>query len=80
MGGIYIMKRTFKCPCDKKEHILDVRNSHVWDFVAKTIDELGENMTLQVLETGKKYSVPRIYIAMHGIKGHEVGKLGFKEI
>ena len=42
------------------------------------VSRLGENMKVTVGD--RSWSVPRHYIALHGLKGSEVEHLGFEEI
>ena len=76
------MNKTYTCPCREGQHTLDT-HFPVWAYVAQTIDTLGEYIdTVVIGENGEvvKYRVPRIYIAIHGIKGSEMHKYGFKRV
>jgi len=46
--------------------------------VQQLVDILGE--FIPVAFKSKKYSVQRHYIALHGLKGEDLAKLGFEEI
>lgn len=72
------MSRTFKCTCKDGYHELDT-TFPVWDYIARTIDELGEEIPVQVLGGTDEYLVPRIYIAIHGLKAVDLPRLGFKK-
>ncbi len=47
------------------------------------IADLGERQLITIVESGRKFLVPRHYIALHGIKGRElpglVGQFGIEE-
>jgi hypothetical protein len=55
----------YTCPCGQ-----DHRGSAHWSTVQEMIDRLGA--TIRVVIGENVYEVPRIYIAVHGIIGHEV--------
>ncbi len=42
------------------------------------VERFGEYITVE--QDGKKYQVPRHWIALHGIKGKDISKLGFREV
>jgi len=63
------------CHCGKPLHY----NSEVVQAqVEQLVEELGEYMEVTV--NGSTYSVPRHYIALHGLKGSELQRLGFKKV
>jgi hypothetical protein len=59
-----------KCICKDKEH-------QASPLVEQLIAELGEN--INVTCNNKTYSVPRIFIAVHGLKAVDLPKL-FKPV
>jgi len=71
------MKKTYKCICSLKEHTVDLNlTTPVWKYVVETIETIGE--TIQIcIPSGKCYSVPRIYVAFHGLKAKDLPTLGF---
>jgi hypothetical protein len=63
------------CHCGKPLHY----NSEVVQAqVEQLVETLGEFMDVTV--GGVTYSVPRHYIALHGLKGSELQRLGFKQV
>ena len=46
--------------------------------VSEVVERFGEYITVEHGE--KKYLVQRHYIALHGIKGKDISKLGFREV
>ena len=67
-----------ECPCEEKRHAVDL-DIPVWAYIYTTIQKLGETISIS-LAGGKTYAVPRIYIAIHGLKGKDLSNLGFKEV
>jgi len=69
------------CPCGMPLHYTD---PHVQDLVEQQIAELGECTTIMIMQTGRKYRVPRHYIMLHGVKGYELprlaGQYGIEEV
>lgn len=66
---------TETCYCGKPLHYTDAK---VEAFVREMIATLGETIVVYV---GKRaFRVPRHYIALHGLKGAEVDRLGFEEV
>ena len=72
MEDIMAKKRTFICPCKKGKHELNLTNNPVWDYVAKTIDEHGELVKVKIIGEEKEYYIPRIFIAIHGLKATDL--------
>lgn len=72
------MLRTYACHCQAGKHTVDI-GLEPWVYLAQIISELGALQTVVLAETNKKYLVPRIYIAKHGLKAKEVSDLGFPE-
>lgn len=68
------MKKTM-CYCGKPLHYTDKRTSK---FINEMVRTLGEFVNVIYLD--KIYKVPRHYIALHGIKGYQLGELGFEEV
>jgi len=69
---------SLKCHCGEF-HVIDLLIPE-WNYFYQTVEELGEYTTVHLIHTNKKYSVQRIYIAVHGMKAKELPKLGFKEV
>jgi hypothetical protein len=65
------------CHCGKPLHYT---NSMAFAYTQACIDKLGEYISVVSSVTNKTYKVPRHYIALHGLAGNEIHKLGFKEI
>lgn len=63
------------CHCGKPLHYT---SQAAREFVDELVREKGE--TILVTVNGHTWLVPRHYIALHGLKGHEVDKLGFTEV
>ncbi|HLX54268.1 MAG TPA: hypothetical protein VKR58_10020 [Aquella sp.] len=68
---------SINCHCGLPLHYKD---QEIKDYITKKTNELGEFVTIENFETGKKYKVQRHYIALHGIIGKDLNKLGFEEI
>jgi hypothetical protein len=63
------------CHCGKPLHYSDPAvRAMVEDFV----NLFGPDILVTV--EGRSWLVPRHYIALHGVNGWEVGKLGFPEV
>lgn len=66
---------TKTCHCGKPLHYTDPKAE---ELVRELVALFGETIVVHV---GKRsFNVPRHYIALHGLKGIEVDKLGFEEI
>lgn len=63
------------CHCGKPLHYSDANIQRV---IEGFVREFGEYLTVTV--DGRSFRVPRHYIALHGLKGEEVPRLGFEEI
>ena len=63
--------KTYPCPCKEGKHEIDEKKG-LYEFLVETIEKQGEYIKVTSAKTGKSYSVPRIYIAMHGVKGNEI--------
>lgn len=63
-----------KCFCGRPLHYT---NKEAETFVRKMIAERGEFIGVQV--GSRVFNVPRHYIALHGLKGADVPRLGFQE-
>ncbi len=63
------------CHCGKPLHYA---NPVVQGMVERMVAELGETVTVQM--DGRKWKVPRHFIALHGLKGYEIHRLGFQEV
>ena len=77
------MKNVFKCVCYEQKHEIG-NTSPEGKMLIKFINELGENIKVTSMLSGKSYMIPRIYIAVHGLKGDKVDydalHYGFKEV
>ena len=70
------LKKKSLCRCGDPIHYSDPETEK---RVQKIVDELGE--FIEVIVPGKgTYKVQRHYIALHSIKGEDLGKLGFQKI
>ena len=70
-----------KCHCGKDLHYNDPK---IQNDIQDLVDRFGEFITIVVVDkmtkVNRKFRVQRHYIALHGIKGKDVAKLGFPEI
>lgn len=66
---------TYKCPCPEKKHTIDISKKE-WAIVHSIIKEQGERIVV-ALANGNSYSVPRIYIARHGLKAQDIKQAKF---
>ena len=62
------------CHCGRPLHYSD---PEIQRDVEAVIGLLGEHITVQV--GGRKWLVPRHYIALHGLKAANIATLGFEE-
>ena len=62
------MNDGIRCPCGD-----DHTGSFHWPVVKHLIEDHGE--TIPVTLAGRTYEVPRVWIAMHGLKASELAKL-----
>lgn len=65
-----------KCFCGEPLHYSD---KEVEDYMRKLVAEKGEFITIKIMD-GFSYRVPRHYIALHGIMGLDIERLGFERI
>ena len=72
------MKKKYKCPCKEGIHTVDIENP-IYKELHRLIKLQGEIISVTVLNKGS-YLVPRIYIAIHGLKAREIDILGFERI
>ena len=63
------------CACGKPLHYSDAAAQRQ---VQRLVDKLGE-YTMVTIE-GRTWRVQRHYIALHGLKAHELPLLGFREV
>ena len=68
---------TKRCHCGLELHYT---NKVLEQQMNEIIEKFGAYIEIQQIETGKRYRVQRHYIALHGVKGKDLGKLGFKEV
>jgi len=69
------MKKTL-CHCGKELHYSSGATER---FVKDMVKTLGEYIEITIIE-GETYKVQRHYLALHGIKAHELDQLGFEKI
>jgi len=63
------------CHCGQPLHYSDQK---IRAMVEHWVERLGEHIIVTD-ESGRKFKVPRHYIALHGIKAAELDSLGFEE-
>lgn len=68
-------KTNGKCWCGRPFHY---KNKEFEKQVCEVVERFGEYITVE--QDGKKYQVQRHWIALHGIKGKDISKLGFREV
>lgn len=70
-----MMTMELTCVCGKPLHYVDKK-------LEKIVNEYCEQFGpyINVIVDGRTWRVPRHYIALHGIKGKDVSKLGFQEV
>lgn len=64
------MTATATCPCGKGLHYINVENRNA---VEKLVLALGSD--IEVYAMGRRYAVPRHYIALHGLAAKDLPKL-----
>jgi len=69
-------KESDQCHCGKPLHYTDNR---VKSFIQRMIKDCGEYIVVTLMG-GTSYRVPRHYIALHGIRGSDLDRLGFEKI
>jgi hypothetical protein len=72
------MRKTYPCTCKRGEHTVSLLTPD-WAMFYRLVKEKGEDIDVTYAENGKTYIVPRIYIAIHGLKGKDLPSLGFTE-
>jgi len=70
-----VSQETQLCHCGRPLHYT---SAMVRAFVERAIREHGELVTVNAL--GRRWSVPRHYIALHGLRAEELPGLGFSEL
>lgn len=65
------------CFCGKPLHYTD---KAAQEMVNTLVDLQGDYVDVQSGVNGQTYKVQRHYIALHGLRGDEVHKLGFEEV
>lgn len=63
------------CHCGKSLHYTDMKTKAQVDMI---VDRFGSHIAVNV--EGRTFQVPRHYIALHGIQGKDLERLGFKEL
>jgi hypothetical protein len=71
--------KSFTCHCKEGKHEVDI-GKPVWRYFDRMVTESGENINVALIHTGKVYSVPRIFIAAHGLAAEDLPHLGFEEV
>jgi len=69
------MEARMNCHCGRPLHYQSKKREAE---VRHIVERFGEYITVE--QDGKKYQVPRHWIALHGIKGKDISKLGFREV
>ena len=72
------MKRKFSCTCQELSHTIDT-TIPIFKELYNIIKLNGEIIPVTIIDKGS-YLVPRIYIAMHGLKVQQIDRLGFVKI
>lgn len=68
------------CYCGKPLHY---NSPHVKTYIEKLINDLGSHVNISIYDDNYKvrtFSVPRHYIALHGVSGKNLEHLGFEEV
>lgn len=73
------MKKTYKCPCQEGTHTIDL-TTPVYKTLYHIIKQKGELVNCSVIGTPTTFKVPRIFIAMHGLKAKDLPNLHFKTL
>lgn len=60
------------CPCGHNHS-----DSIAWAYVVKQVADLGETVVVTVFGLGS-WRVPRVYVAMHGLRGDQLPALASK--
>lgn len=75
--------KTFKCVCWEKEHKVG-EESPQGQMLTSLIETMGKDIKVLSMLSGKAYMVPRIYIAVHGLRGDKLDFIAidykFKEV
>lgn len=66
-----------RCHCGKPLHYT---NPEIKGLVEEAVSRLGENIAITQASTGRKFLVPRHFIALHGLKTTDLSTLGFLEL
>ena len=64
------------CQCG---HPLHYQNTEIEKIVTELCDIKGDYIIVQSTKNFKSYMVQRHFIALHGLKGKDVSKMGFME-
>jgi hypothetical protein len=69
------------CACGQPLHYSD---PHIQELVERQIAELGEFIPVTLIGSGRRFLIPRHFLALHGIKGGDLSALaeqyGFEEV
>lgn len=65
-----------RCHCGRPLHYVNPEAKQLMDEI---IARKGPNIVVTVSD-GRSFSVPRHYIALHGLKEQDVPNLGFEEV
>jgi hypothetical protein len=71
------LKNNELCHCGKPLHYSD---KEIESYMNKIVQEKGRYIDITSYYGNKTYKVDRHYIALHGIMGNFLDKLGFEEI
>jgi hypothetical protein len=69
------------CACGKPLHYNDPQ---IQELMEGHVAKLGECVEIKVLGSGRRFMVPRHYVALHGVRGADIPALaercGFEEV
>jgi len=71
------MKKTLVCHCGEN-HEIDLEIPR-WKAFDDMVTKTGDIALIQHAGTKKTYRVPKIFIAIHGLRGKDLPNLGFEE-
>lgn len=66
----------YRCHCGKLLHYSDINTQR---RIEEIVERFGPYIDV-VVDGGRTYRVQRHYIALHGINGKSLGRLGFQEV
>lgn len=63
------MSDTIRCPCGA------THSGPAWDAALRMVENIGETVRVSVIDGTRAWKVPRVYIAMHGLRAADLGAL-----